>query len=342
MSLSISSLRCRELTEATTVQRVGESANCPAPARGRAARKLGRYRLEAPIAAGAMGEVWLAEDERLGRKVALKILRPDSAMVEGAAERFEQEARSASRLSCPHTIRIYDYGESEDGLPFIAMELLAGADLGAVVAEHGALPEGRVARVAEQVCSSLAEAEDQGIVHRDIKPANLFLTRVGDDEDFVKLLDFGIAKSRGEEEQAQTKLILGTPAYMAPELWAGGEADARSDVYALGVTLYKLLTGALPFSSRANKPIARAHLHDEPDPPSTRRCAPVNPTLEAAILRCLEKDPNRRFQSARELRAMLVEAGLSARWTPRESRDFWTLWRASREEATTQSRGLAC
>jgi serine/threonine-protein kinase len=333
MSFSISSLGCRELEEATTAQCATKDPVCAAPASGKAARRFGRYRLWSHIAAGAMGEVWLAEDERLGRKVALKILRPDTARTEGAAERFELEARSASSLSCPHTIRIYEYGASEDGSSYIAMELLDGADLATIVAEHGALPEGRVARLAEQVCLSLAEVEDRGIVHRDIKPANLFLTCATDDEDFVKLLDFGIAKVQGQEVQVKKKHLFGTPAYMAPEIWAGGEADARSDVYALGVTLYKLLTGALPFTSRPNAPIARAHLQDEPSPPSTRRRAPVHPTLEAAILRCLEKDPKRRFQSARELRAMLVEAQVSARWTQREARAFWLSWRASREDA---------
>ncbi|UQA60290.1 serine/threonine-protein kinase [Polyangium aurulentum] len=312
---------------------MGGSTACEAREGVRAARRLGRYRLEARIAAGAMGEVWLAEDVRLRRKVALKILRPEIAMAEGAGARFEQEARSASRLSCPHTIRIYDYGACEDGLSFIAMELLDGADLGTILSEHGALPEGRVARLAEQICLSLAEAEDSGIVHRDIKPANLFLTRAGDDEDFVKLLDFGIAKVQGQEVQVKARSLMGTPAYMAPELWIGREADARSDLYALGVTLYKLLTGSLPFTSRADRAIARAHLHDEPDPPSTRRSGPVHPALEAAILRCLEKDPDKRFQSARELRAVLVEAGISARWTQREARAFWVMWRASRDEA---------
>src|SRR5262249_39727061 len=155
-----------------------------------------------------------------------------------------------SRLSSPHTIRIFDFGASDDGVSYIAMEHLDGADLGSIVRAHGPMPVGRVAHVAEQACLSLLDAETCGVVHRDVKPENLFLMRATGEPDFLKLLDFGVALIISPDVTGAlttTGLIMGTPAYMAPETWSGGAADARSDLYALGATLYFLLTGRAPF-----------------------------------------------------------------------------------------------
>ncbi|MBS2020652.1 MAG: serine/threonine protein kinase [Deltaproteobacteria bacterium] len=283
------------------------------------ARKLGRYRLEAPIARGGMGEIWLATDESLKRQVALKILRSGVAMDETAVARFEREAQAASNLTSPHTIKIFDYGAADDGIRFIAMEHLDGADLGAIVERHGPMPVARVLQFARQACRSLAEAHAAGIVHRDIKPQNLFATRVGSTFDFLKLLDFGIARFAESESRTsltRTGAIPGTPAYIAPELWAGGRADVRSDVYALGATLFFLLS-ATTFSEH--------DLASEGGVLRVRdsRGEPVGDALEAVIARCVAAKPSERFATIQELEDALAACEPPDTWTAEDARTFW-------------------
>jgi serine/threonine-protein kinase len=263
------------------------------------ARRIGRYRLEAPIGKGGMGELWLAWDENLRRYVALKLLRSDGIDATSLA-RFEREARAASQLSDPHTIRIFDFGGTDDGIHFIAMEYLPGADLASLVRKQGPMTPERAVSLLRQVCPSLAEAHCLGIVHRDIKPENLYVTRVGDDYDFVKVLDFGIARvvdGDGGTTLTKTGVIPGTPEYMAPETLLGARADARSDIYSLGATLHFLMTGSPP-----------AH----PSPPST---IPQDArTIAGIVERCLDADPAGRFQTATALEGALND------WTQVQNR----------------------
>src|SRR5262245_21567125 len=287
------------------------------------ARRCGRFRLQAPIGRGGMGEVWLAWDDEKRQNLVIKLLRAEQTPDPIAVRRFEREARAASRLTSPHTIRIFDFGASDDGLYYVAMEYLQGSDLDALVRTHGVLAPARAIHLGMQACESLDEAHAAGIVHRDIKPSNLFVTRAGDEYDVLKVLDFGLARLAGADESTQltrTGWLLGTPAYVAPELWQGHDADARSDLYALGATLYFLLTGAAPFQADTQAAFLAAHLRQAPRPPSERAREPVPPSLDAVVLRCLAKDVGERFQSAAELRAALAAIDVVPAWTADDAR----------------------
>jgi serine/threonine-protein kinase len=291
------------------------------------ARRLGRYRLQAPIGKGGMGEVWLAWDQALGRNVALKILRTAVAPSVEALKRFEREAQAAGQLRGPHVVQIFDFGASDDGLYYIAMEYLQGMDLATLVDRFGPLPPARAIHVAMQACLALEEAHDAGIIHRDIKPHNLFMTRVGDDPDFVKLLDFGIVRLREPTSMSGdltwTGVVVGTPAYIAPELMDGAPADERSDVYALGVTLHVLITGRSPFEAYpggrmpagldVDAAYANVRSHDVKAPPDF---API-------LLRCLQNNPDDRIQSARELYDALAGVYDPGAWTRDDAQTFW-------------------
>jgi serine/threonine protein kinase len=206
------------------------------------------------------------------------------------------------------------------------MEYLAGADLQQLVRERGSLQPQRAVAFVIQACRSLQEAHAAGIIHRDIKPANLFAARSGDEHDILKVLDFGIARLvSGAFDATATQSVRGTPAYMAPECWSGGDADARSDVYALGATLYCLLTGRPPFAGNDAALLVRAHLLETPAPPSATAAMPLPASLDALVLRCLEKAPVDRFASARALeKALLDVAAELPPWTGDEARSFWT------------------
>ena len=298
----------------------------------RKARQLGRYRLEARIGEGGMNEVWLAWDERLRRNVALKILRSSADTDTRAIARFEREARALSRLTSPHTVRVFDFGASDDGFSYIAMEYLPGADLQQLVRESGPMPPERAVALAVQACRSLAEAHAAGIVHRDIKPANLFATRLGDQYDVLKVLDFGIARLVADTTRTQS--VRGTPAYMAPECWVDGEADVRSDIYALGATLHYLLSGQPPFEDVDASQLIRAHMLQPPEPPSRARGEPLPKSLDALVLRCLAKAPGDRFGSAEELEIALRDcaAELTTTWTNEDARAYWLARARENEE----------
>ena len=278
------------------------------------ARRLGRYRLQAPIGKGGMGEVWLAWDPSLRRNVALKLLRLAAHAGPADIRRFEREAHATSKLQGPHTIRIYDFGASDDGIYYIAMEYLNGSNLGTLVAEEGPVPPAAAIELVKQACVSLEEAHAAGIIHRDIKPENLVLCRSVSGHGLLKLLDFGIARLQVPETGEQltrTGFLAGTPAYMAPELWQAHPADERSDIYALGITLCFMLTGETP--PRTAEDVFAAWANHPP-------VAAIPESLKAVIRRCLSRRPEDRYQSARELRLALgavvgsreKPAGLSA------------------------------
>jgi eukaryotic-like serine/threonine-protein kinase len=292
------------------------------------ARRLGRYRLEAPVGRGGMGEVWLAWDEALSRNVALKLLRGQENVGQATLARFEREARAASQLTNPHTIRIFDFGASDDGIHFIVMEYLPGADLGALVDNHGPMPAARAVRLMRQACLSLAEAHEAGIVHRDVKPRNLYVTQHEDDHDFLKVLDFGVAwVAHGDLDHhlTRTGLVPGTPAFMAPEFGLGHRGDARSDIYSIGATLNYLLTGASPHALESSD---LRRLGDQQR--SLRFPSSVPASIAALISRCLASEPGARPQSARELADALAVCDGLGNWTEEEASAFW---RVTRREA---------
>ena len=291
------------------------------------ARRVGRYRLQAPLGQGGMGEVWLAWDQSLNRNIALKILRVGTASNPAAIRRFELEAQAAGRLRGPHVAHVFDFGASDDGLYYIAMEYLVGMNLATLIEKFGPLPPGRAIHLAIQACVALEEAHASGIIHRDLKPHNLYVTHVPDDPDFIKLLDFGVARLRaaGAADERLTKvgLVVGTPAYVAPELWHGGEADERSDIFAFGITLHVMLTGVTPFEGWSLSQIQAAHITGKLPPLRLEQDGPLGERLEKLLLRCIAWSESDRLQSVRELRQQLVELQASARWTRDDADAFW-------------------
>ncbi|MCK6545346.1 serine/threonine protein kinase, partial [Myxococcota bacterium] len=273
----------------------------------------GRYRLERPIGEGAMGAVYIASDAQTKRAVAVKLLTGSSAALRA---RFEQEARILGALQSPHSLKLFDYGASEDGTPYLVAELLHGRPLSGLIAERGRLSEIITLHVLHGVAEALAEAHAVGIIHRDIKPANIFISVVADRE-YVKLIDFGIAKALREPAMTRDGLLVGTPWYMSPEQGIEGRADARSDVYALGVVAYECLAGTVPFKSEELVSLLNQHAVDLPIPFSARVPAVnVRPELEALVLEMLAKEPELRPSDGRVLRARLEEIQARLSTTP--------------------------
>ncbi len=285
------------------------------------ARKLGRYRLKVRVGAGGMGEVWMAWDDSGRRDVALKALVASATDQAGAVARFEREARAAASLTSRHTVRVFDYGASDDGVRYLAMELLYGRNLADIVVREGPMPPSRAVHLIRQACESLREAHSRGIVHRDIKPENLFVTTEQGERDFLKVVDFGIAKVSSQADDAtltQPGWVGGTPAYMAPEVCAGLPADPRSDLYSLGAVLFYVLTGSPPFEGANAGALMAAHVNQTPAAPSSRRSS-IDPALDRVVLRCLAKQASARFQSAQELETALADCGVAS-WVPEDSR----------------------
>ncbi len=276
-------------------------------------RSLGRYRLKKRIGKGGMGEVWLAHDTSLRRDVAVKLLSPKKeGLDEKAITRFHREIQATSELNHPHTVRVFDHGRTEDGLLYYAMELLEGEDLGALIKRKGHLPPRRAAHLLWQASRALAEAHTRGLIHRDLKPENLFVTNLGGESDYIKVLDFGLVRQEGETGQTLTRAgwAVGTPSYIAPEIVAGKEATPASDVYALGVVLYQTLTGRTPFAGKDARATLVANLRERPRAPSEVRGEKLPHRLEEVVMTCLEKDPKSRYGSAARLAAAL-EASMS-------------------------------
>ncbi len=259
----------------------------------------GRYRVEAEIGRGGMARVYRATDTVLGRTVAIKVLDTEQASDHSFVDRFRREARAAARLNHPGVVAVFDTG-SDDGVHYIIMEYVHGRTLGQVVAEEGPLPPDRAAAIATSVAEALSFAHAEGLVHRDVKPANVMLT----DSGRVKVMDFGIARVVSAHTLTQTAKVFGTAAYLSPEQAQGQRVDGRSDVYALGVVLYEMLTGRAPFAADSPVALAFKHINEEPAPPSSvRRGIPAG--LEAVVMRALAKDPDARYPGAAEMATAL-------------------------------------
>jgi serine/threonine-protein kinase len=272
-----------------------------------------RYRIDQMIGRGGMGVVYRVEHVRIGKMMAMKLLHGELARDKEIVKRFRREADAVSKLDHQNTVQVFDFGRSE-GLMYLVMELLGGKDLGVIIEVERALPFERVARIATQIAGSVAQAHARGIVHRDLKPENVRILSDATDPDFVKVMDFGLAKLRENEETASASitragLIVGTPYYMAPEQIRGEATDARSDVYALGALMYKCLAGVPPFWASTPMGVLTKHLTDAVIPPSVKTLRPdirIPKEAEAIVMRAMEKDPRARQQSMDELRAELL------------------------------------
>jgi HAMP domain-containing protein/predicted Ser/Thr protein kinase len=267
----------------------------------------GRYEVLSTLGRGGMGVVYKAQDRQLDEVVALKVLRPDVLEQDSSLlERFKQEIKLARRITHRNVLRTHDFGET-GGAPYISMEYLEGVTLKELVTSKGALPLGVGLRVARQMCLGLEAAHNQGVVHRDIKPQNMLILP---DTGELKIMDFGIARvsevKKGEAGLTSTGTVLGTPDYLPPEQAQGQPADFRSDIYSLGVVLYEIFCGVLPFRAETVMAVVLSHVQTPPPPPRQVNPA-LPPSLEAVILRCLEKDPAQRFQRVEELLAQLNE-----------------------------------
>ena len=270
-----------------------------------------RYRIERLLGRGGMGVVYRVEHARIGKLMAMKLLHGRLARDKDVVKRFKREAEAASKLDHPNTVQVFDFGQSE-GMMYLVMEYLSGRDLGEVIKAEGALPFERVARIAAQISGSVQQAHERGIVHRDLKPENVMVVEGAASRDFVKVLDFGLAKLRESEENAEKSItragsILGTPYYMAPEHIRGESVDARSDIYALGALIYKAITGVPPFWAASPVGILTMHLTEEVVPPSER--APelaIPPDADRIVLKAMAKSARDRYQSMEQLRGELL------------------------------------
>jgi eukaryotic-like serine/threonine-protein kinase len=300
------------------------------------AREMGSYRLVERLGKGGMGEVWRAQHRMLARPAAIKLIRPevlgakDPATREMLLRRFEREAQATALMRSSHTMELYDFGMTDDGTFYYVMELLDGFDLDELIERFGPVPAERAVHFLRQICASLAEAHDAGLIHRDVKPANLYACRYGREMDFIKVLDFGLVKQGRAPEEGADKLTAadmspgGTPAFMSPEQALGdGELDGRSDIYALGCVAYWLLTGSLVFKGTTPMETIVLHVNREPEPPSRRTTGPIPADLEEVVLACLAKDPADRPQTADELALRLGSVRVEEAWTPLRAKEWW-------------------
>ncbi|MDA0161995.1 PASTA domain-containing protein [Solirubrobacter ginsenosidimutans] len=292
----------------------------------------GRYRAQRRLGAGGMAEVWCAQDEVLGRRVAVKLMGGRFVEDPEFHERFRREAQAAAGLTHPNIVAIFDRSEW-DGTPYIAMELVDGKTLKELVTERGPLPADIAVGLTEQVLRALGYAHRRGIVHRDVKPQNVIVDADGQ----AKVADFGIARAGETSEMTQTGAIVGTMQYLSPEQAEGRPVDRRADLYSAGVVLYELLTGQVPFDGEAPISIAIKHINERPVPPGQLERG-ISPALEAVVMRALEKDPARRFQSAEEFiaalerarhaptREIVMEPAPGEPWEDERRRTRWWVW----------------
>src|SRR5947199_2535420 len=269
----------------------------------------GRYRILRKLGTGGMANVYLAEDEVLGRRVAIKILNDRHAGDDQFVERFRREAKNAASLSHPNIVSIYDRGEAE-GTYYIAMEYLDGRSLKELIVARGPAPVNVAIDYARQILAAIRFAHRHGIVHRDIKPHNVLV----DGEGRLKVTDFGIARA-GASQMTEAGSIIGTAQYLSPEQAKGAPVDQTSDLYSVGVVLYELLTGVVPFNGDTPVEIAMKHLSAVPEAPSTKR-AEIPRDLDLIILRALAKDPSERYQSAEEMDADLTRVARGVAISP--------------------------
>jgi len=301
------------------------------------ALEYGQYKLGRKLGSGGMGTVYEATHSMLARRAAIKIITPtamgigtdaSSGMADSVIGRFEREAKATALLESPHTIGIYDFGKTEDGSFYYVMELLHGVDVDALVKRHGPLPPARCIHLLRQVCNSLAEAHARGLTHRDIKPANIFVCRRALEYDFVKVLDFGLVKGETHGGDSvtltQTGAVIGTPAFLAPEMIQGGSVDQRADIYSLGCVAYWMLTGVLVFEAESPSSMLVKHISAEVPALSPRTELEIPPDLEQLVMQCLAKRPDERPESAGELSRKLAECQTSREWTTDDAHAWWS------------------
>ncbi|MEX2154660.1 MAG: serine/threonine-protein kinase, partial [Gemmatimonadaceae bacterium] len=262
-----------------------------------------RYNVIKKLGEGGMGTVYLAEHVKMGRKSAVKVMNPGMVHDADAISRFNREAANASRINHPNVAAVYDFGETSDGLIYLAMEFVEGPALTKVIEEAGALPPIRAADITRQAAEALAVAHDMGIVHRDLKPDNIMLAKNRDGSDCVKVVDFGIAKAANNEAQKVTKtgLVVGTPEYMSPEQLAGDKLDGRSDTYSLGLVAFAMMTGKLPFPADTVQESMIARLTDQPKTLTEMKAEVAwSPEVQAVMDKALQRDAAARYQTASE------------------------------------------
>ncbi|HSC88217.1 MAG TPA: serine/threonine-protein kinase [Polyangiaceae bacterium] len=294
---------------------------------------VGGYRLLERVGVGGMGEVWSAKHRFLARSAAIKLIpqRPDDSAraKQKALRRFRREAQVTAQLSSPHTVQVFDYGTTDAGLYYYVMEYLDGFDLQELVRRFGPLSSARALYIMRQVCDSIGEAHENGLIHRDLKPSNLFVVRRGLRADFVKVLDFGLV-GLGDRLRTETYdgkitaagMMTGTPAYMSPEMALGNRVDGRADLYSLGCVFYFLLTGKLLYPGLSAVQMALAHAHDPPPHPSDANPT-VDPVLETIIMRLLAKNPAERPQSAQQLVRLLDRVRFDEPWSDEDALEWW-------------------
>lgn len=291
---------------------------------------FGQYNIVRKLGEGGMGAVYQARQETIDQNIAIKVLLKDAARSPEIVQRFHREAKVISMLSHPNIIRVFIFGRTEEGLLYLAMEFVNGRELREDL-RGMAMDELRVIRIMKQTCSALAEAHDLGIVHRDLKPDNILLTNFRGDNDFVKILDFGIAKITENKDANQAKLtqagiVYGTPEYLSPEQAQALDLDHRTDIYSLGVMLYEMMTGRPPFMADSPVKILTKHVFEQPERPNSLPGVSISPTMEMIILKAMAKDPNDRFDTALDMFKALVRReqellsqkglGADANWVP--------------------------
>lgn len=294
-----------------------------------------RYAVEAVIGEGGMGRVYRVRHVSLDKRFALKALRADLARDPEIATRFIHEARTAASVSHPGLVQISDFGTLPGGEAYFVMELLDGVPLSALLHRYGALPAARAVRLAQRIAEAVAVAHQAGVVHRDLKPDNVHV-RVLEDRDEIKIVDFGLAKVLGASRLTRDGVVFGTPYYMSPEQASGESTDHRADIYALGVVLYEMLTGKVPFEADTYMGVLTKHIYLKPIPPSEVLAIPHGlEELESVVLRCLEKKPERRFATLMELHAALSAIPLESLSTLHSGRSPETLEAVREELAST-------
>ena len=293
------------------------------------ATRLGNYIIEEELGEGGMGRVFRARHSLIRRPTAIKVMQVAGEDQGAAIQRFEREVQLSATLSHPNTITIYDFGHTPDNRFYYVMEYLQGLDIQKLVDKFGPFTAARGVFVLSQVCSALSEAHERGIVHRDIKPSNVFLTTRGGLYDYVKVLDFGLAKQVTDEQAVsltKTGVALGTPRYISPEAIRGAEnIDARSDIYCLGAVAYFMLTGRPPFDAVTAAELMIDHLKATPPPLSQISELPIPEQLEAIVLKCLEKAPEDRFQSTAEMESALRAVPIEDPWDQAKAHEWWDL-----------------
>ena len=290
-------------------------------------KQLGSYVIEKELGAGGMGKIYSASHAFLCRPTALKVMQLKHEDLETTLTRFEREVKLCASLTHPNTVTIFDHGRCPDNTVYYAMELLAGMDLQRIVEKFGPMPAGRAIYILNQICGALAEAHALNIIHRDIKPSNLFLTQRGGLYDFVKVLDFGLAKEISCNQTTgitEKDVFLGTPRYIAPEcVYHKEKIDPRTDIYMLGSVAYWILTGHSPFEASTDIGLIVDHVNKQPKKPSSIVGLRIPEALDGIILKCLEKNQEDRYQSTGELVEALHQVPLDEPWTQDKARSWW-------------------